>query len=144
MERLTQLVTMSFSESRNGCHDETLYASTSLPLTSSSWPLTSDITAPTSLRMTVIPPCRDAVYSADHRRTAERNEGGSNVNVDIEGASTGSSTPDDTVVTGKAVTSVATCQHLPLTRTAHHTCDDNDNKKCGRRVRPTRYATAGR
>lgn len=44
-----------------------------------------------------VPPCKDGVYSVDDRRTAGCNEHESDV--DVEDASTGSNTPDNTGVT---------------------------------------------
>ena len=95
MDRLTQFVSKPFSESRSSNHDETSTSSPPLPSSSSSG--RSMILTPRSLPMT-LPPRKDVFYFVD-RSTAGLNAHAEDV--DVEGASTGSRTPDDTRVTGE-------------------------------------------
>ena len=82
MERLTQLVTTSFAQSRTGSHDK--YISTS---SSSACPMSFDVASSLS--------AADPPRNCDiHISTAGRNTLGRDV--DVEGASSGSRTPDDT------------------------------------------------
>ena len=90
MQRLTQFVTMSFSDARSGrCHEQTPHSATSLPISTSGCPHSSNIAA--SSMLLVSPRVSVDYESTEEPRGHERD-------VAIQGFSTGSRAPDDIVV----------------------------------------------